>query len=322
MEPIQLLLPTIFEGMTVNSWLILEPEPTLIDCGEKTDQLWDALVSQLAQHGLTIKDLKKVILTHGHLDHMGMAKKITEHSDATIWMNEYLYDWAVDLKKMLDRRSSAIKQVMDAHYTAEYSQKEGLSFGYDELSPYWEEIPAERIQTFSVDQTLNFGGDDWEVIYAPGHCINQTCFFNPKNGYFFSADMLLRMIPSPIIDADLQPPYGPQKSLVMQMETYKKVAQLKITKTFPGHFSSFDNAHELIEKQVGRIHLKKEKCFSLIQNGVSKALDLANEIYPNRINHATLFMVIGFLDILQEENRIESELVDGLLHFYAPKLVL
>ena len=47
MEPIQLELPTIFEGMTVNTWLFKGPEPTLIDCGENTDKLWDALILSL-----------------------------------------------------------------------------------------------------------------------------------------------------------------------------------------------------------------------------------------------------------------------------------
>ena len=112
MEPIKIELPTIFEGMTVNAWLFKSPEPTLIDCGEKTDKLWDALINGLKINGLGIRDLKKVIITHAHLDHIGMAKKITDHSDATIWVSEYVYDWATDLKTMLDRRTAAI---MDIH---------------------------------------------------------------------------------------------------------------------------------------------------------------------------------------------------------------
>ncbi len=314
-EPIKIELPTIFEGMTVNVWLFKGEEPTLIDCGEKTDKLWDALMDGLKINGLGIQDIKKVIITHAHLDHIGMAKKITEHSDATIWVSEYVYDWAVDLKTMLDRRTTAIMGVMNQHYDKKLV-KQYFSFGYEALAPYWDEIPKDRIQVFPMEGQLNFGGDDWDIIYTPGHCINQTCFHNPRNGYFISADMLLKIIPNPIVDASIAPPYSREKSLVMQLASYEKIAQLNITKTFPGHFDIIDNATELIEKQVQKIRQRTEKCFELIQNGTKIAIDLANEIYPNRINNATLFMVIGFLDILQEEGRIFGTKKDGILHYY------
>lgn len=314
-EPIQIVLPTIFEDMTVNAWLFKGEEPTLIDCGEKTDKLWDALINGLEINGLGIQDIKKVIITHAHLDHIGMAKKITDHSDAVIWVSEYVYDWATDLKTMLDRRTAAIMGVMHQNYPKNLVKKY-FSFGYETLVPYWDEIPKDRIQVFPMEGQLNFGGDDWDIIYTPGHCINQTCFHNARNGYFLSADMLLKMIPNPIIDASIQSPYTREKSLVMQLASYKKIAQLNITKTFPGHFAPFENTQEVIARQVEKIHQRTEKCFALIQSGVELAIDLANGIYPNRINNATLFMVIGFLDILQEDGRINGIEKEGLLHYY------
>ena len=73
----------------------------------------------------------------------------------------------------------------------------------------------------------------------------------------------------------------------MQLASYEKIAQLNITKTFPGHFNAFENTYEVIERQVQKIRLRTEKCFALIQDGVRSAIDLANGIYPNRINNAT-----------------------------------
>ncbi len=318
MEPIQIELPTIFESMTVNTWLFKGPEPTLIDCGEKTDKLWDALINGLKINGLGIADLKKVIITHAHLDHIGMAKRITEHSDATIWVSEYVYDWAIHLKMMLDRRTGVIMEVMDKNLPSEIKEAY-FKFGYDELADYWDEIPKDRIQVFPMEGSLNFGGDDWEIIYTPGHCINQTCFYNPKNGYLLSADMLLPIIPIPIIDAGLRPPYNRVKTLPMQLESYKKLKKLAITKTFPGHFSAFENALALIEKQENKIHVRKEKCFELIENGVTQVIKMVHQVYPNRINDATIFMVIGLLDILMDEGRIEHQEIDGLYHYTAIK---
>lgn len=314
MEPIQIELPTIFESMTVNAWLFKGPEPTLIDCGENTDKLWDALIQGLKINGLGIKDLKKVIITHGHLDHIGMAKRITDHCDATIWVSEYNYDWAIHLKMMLDRRTGVIMEVMEKNLPKKEKQTY-FKFGYEELSPYWDEIPKDRIQVFPMEGTLSIGGEDWEIIYTPGHCINQTCFYNPQNGYLLSADMLLPIIPIPIIDAGIKPPYNRVKSLSMHLASYKKLKKLSIRKTFPGHFAAFDNAQALIEKQENKIHTRKEKCFDLIENGVAQVMEIVHQVYPNRVNDATIFMVIGLLDILIEEGRIEYTEIDGMYHY-------
>ena len=320
MTPIQLELPTIFEGMTVNAWLIKGETPTLVDCGEKTDKCWDALLNGLKKHGLGIGDIKKVVITHAHLDHIGMANKITQHSDATIWVNEYCYDWAIDLKTMLDRRTKAILGVAKRNLSKALVDK-FFNFGYEMLSPYWDEIPAERLKVFPMKGTIKLGDEDWDIIYTPGHCINQTCFYNPRNGEFISADMLLRIIASPIIDAGLKPPYQRVKSLVMHLASYQKIAQLNITKAFPGHFDPLEQVDLLVEKQIQKIHTRKEKCLEGIKSGMTQVEALTNYIYPKRMNNATLFMVLGFIDILLDEGRIEAIEKDGMLHYYEKAMV-
>lgn len=307
MEPIRIELPTVFEAMTVNSWLFMDPEPTLVDCGEKTEASWAALNKALSTHGLNVGDIKKVVVTHGHLDHMGMANKIVEHSDAVVFMNDYLFDWAIDLKTMLDGRTKAIMDVMKPNLPPSEHQKY-FGFGYEVLSPLWDEIPKNRIKTFPIDSSLNIGGSSWDVIYTPGHCVNQTCFHNPENGHFLSADMLLKMIPIPIIDAGIGPPFTRTKSLLMQLASYQKIAQLNITKVFPGHFDSFESADQLIALHIQKIRTRTAKCLELYKGGMTKVLDLAHAIYPGRVNQATLFMVVGFLDILFEEGEIDYEI--------------
>jgi len=307
-EPIRLELPT-FEGISVNSWLCKGKENILIDCGERSEKSIRSLNDQLAENGLRIEDISKVIITHAHYDHIGMAQHITKNSQATIWVSEMANVWAIDLKEMLERRALAIQGVF-----AKYMEKEQLS-NFDEFTnemilEYWEEVPENRLHIFPMEGAIDINGIDWEIIYTPGHCLNQTCFYQRDTAWLLSADMLMPMIPMPIIDASRDAPYQGVKSLLMQYESYDKLSALEIKKVFPGHKAAFDNASQMIEKQKNKINHRKEVCMDLIANGTENFMDLVRHIYPQNINMATVLMIVGVLEMLDEEGRIVVDIVN------------
>ena len=98
-----------------------------------------------------------------------------------------------------------------------------------------------------MNGAIDFGGQEWEIIHTPGHCLNQTCFFQKEKGWLLSADMVLPMIPIPIIDAARTPPYEGIPSLRTHLESYEKLLPLDITKAFPGHFAVIENVKENLE---------------------------------------------------------------------------
>jgi len=314
LEPIQIELPTFFEVMTVNTWLLKGEENVLIDCGEKTDKCWQALIKGLADNGLTLQDISKVVITHAHLDHMGMANRITQNCDAQIWVSQMTYEWAVNLKELLDRRSKATRESFAPNFTEE-QRAEFKDFGYQKLSPYWDEIPPDRLEIFPMEGTVNLAGNEWEIIHTPGHCLNQTCFYQKEKGWLLSADMLLPMISMPIVDAERTPPYKGVKSLLMHMASYDKLLQRNITKAFPGHYPAFEEVETVIHKQLSKISKRKEKCFDLIGQGVANFMDLTKAIYPDRVHNGTMFMILGYLQMLEEEDRIKAELINGINHY-------
>ena len=80
--PVLIELPTIYGMKSVNAFLLKGDEPTLVDCGEKTPASFEALRAGLRREGLELKDLQKIVITHAHVDHMGMAAQVAEASGA------------------------------------------------------------------------------------------------------------------------------------------------------------------------------------------------------------------------------------------------
>ena len=310
--PIRIELPTIYGMKTVNAYLFLDPVPTLIDCGEKTTASWNALAAALKEHGLQISNIEQVIITHAHVDHIGMAGKIAEHSKAQILVNEYCYTWATNKEEMWARRMQLIERTMpnETGRTPGRFKKMILAF-MENVVNHWDNVPAERVQVFPMNGTLNFGGGDWETIYAPGHANMQTCFYQANNKWLIAADMLLRITPTPVMDVSIHDKKVRDKGLVQLLDSYKKMAAMDIATVYPGHYETFTNHRAIIKMQVDRIHVRIEECFALIQGGTHGFMDLLNTLYTNRISMPAMSMLIGYLDMLTDTGRVEMRTLEN-----------
>jgi len=313
-EPIRIELPTIYGMKSVNAYLFLTPELTLIDCGEKTDATWDALQAALAVYGLAIKDIKRVIITHAHVDHIGMAGRVAAESGAKVWVNEYCYDWAVNTEKMWNRRIA----MMEKHILSDMpTNGEGATFAkmlnsfFGSILDVWDTIPAEKVMTFPMEGNLEMGGATWQIIYAPGHTNMQTCFYQAEKKWLIGADMLLSITSTPVIEFSLTEPDKREKGLAIMLQSYQKMLDLDIDKVFPGHYEPFGNHRKLIQNQLRRINLRKEATYQLIEDGKTRFYELFDVLYANRLNMPGMSMLRGYLDLLIEENRIEEKIEDG-----------
>jgi glyoxylase-like metal-dependent hydrolase (beta-lactamase superfamily II) len=84
----QISLPTPWPAVgPVHVYLIRQEPVTLIDTGLSTPESREALRRGLAELGLTVKEIKRVLLTHAHLDHFGQTAWIVSESGAEVYMH-------------------------------------------------------------------------------------------------------------------------------------------------------------------------------------------------------------------------------------------
>src|SRR5215216_7178061 len=82
-------VPTPFYVGPVNVYLIEEDPLTLIDAGPRDDSSIAALRSGLACIGYRFSDIKRIIISHAHADHYGLARVVVEESGATVHIHEW-----------------------------------------------------------------------------------------------------------------------------------------------------------------------------------------------------------------------------------------
>lgn len=314
-HPIQIELPVVFDESTVNSWLFKGSTNTLVDCGMKTDASWDALVAGLDQQGLAISDIHRVIITHGHADHMGAAAKVAEEAGAEIWIPEFLEPWAIDLPRQIEKRS-------DLYKTAFYSHADDQLFKWidwvDKLPLIWDPIAAAKVKVFANDAVLDIGEHQWQTIYTPGHCINQVVFYQKDHKCLLSADMILKMTPVPYFDLPIDRHIEGRTPVIEQLlESYQKIDDLDIEYIYPGHAGMMGDPTHLIAKQTSRIQDNIQRCTALIREGKDDLSAIMHVLYPKRINDSTFFMVVAILDYLVDHNLVDRALVEGKFKYFA-----
>ncbi|RMG93339.1 MAG: MBL fold metallo-hydrolase [Chloroflexi bacterium] len=315
--PIRIELPTNLQVGSVNAYLFTEPEPVLIDTGLKMPESWAALLAGLQAHGVAVADLRRIVITHPHVDHCGQAGVLAEQCEAVIEVADVGYRWLIEFPEMWRKRI--------AYYQREFLPRVGFSpeviglvSGYmEQLVEVYAPLPKERVRPFASDGVLELGGMSWQVLYMPGHASTQTCFYQPETRQFIAADMLLPKTPTPIVE---RPSHGQsrQPALPIYLQSLDKVEALDIQTVYPGHGDPFTNHRQLIQKQRARIQLRKEECYTLIQNGHHTVLELLMKMYahyPEQIRFAGLWMLVGYLDLLKADGLIIEKEINGVWHY-------
>ena len=305
--PIRLELPTQFGMKTVNTFLLKGEENVLIDSGEHSPATWDALQTGLGEANLQIEDIDRILITHAHVDHIGMAARVAEVADAEVWVSDKCKDWALNPHELFRTRGKVISQTLEKLLGKEkYEALSPMLYSFsDDMQSLWQPVPEDRIHIFPHSGHLQLAGIPWEVHYVPGHSHTQSCFFHRDSGTLLSADMLLRITPTPVIE-DTEGSDVRNRSIFQLLDSYESLLQLPIDRVFPGHYEIFDQAHEVIDLQVGRIHLRKEECLTLIQAGNQDFLSLYSQMYQGPSLPA-VNMLVGYLDLLESEGKIRIE---------------
>ncbi|MEM6902364.1 MAG: MBL fold metallo-hydrolase [Pseudomonadota bacterium] len=197
LEPIEvapgllwLCLPLPFALNHVNLWLLDDGDGwTLIDTGIDTDplrQVWDNLLAGPLD-GLTIN---RIVVTHFHPDHVGLAGWLCGRFKAPLFMPRT--DWMKARWLSLDD-SDRLAAGNTAFYAKAGVEPAALLEIANRGNMYARRVsPVPRNFNRLIDgNTIQMGGGDWSIITTPGHAPEMTCFYSAERQVFIAADHIL-----------------------------------------------------------------------------------------------------------------------------------
>jgi glyoxylase-like metal-dependent hydrolase (beta-lactamase superfamily II) len=316
--PLRIELPTPFHAQSVNAFLFTQPEVVLVDTGDNNPDGRAALQAGLAAQGCAVKDIQKVVITHAHVDHFGQAAEILAASGAQLYVGAVGAPWLLQPKLMWQRRID--------FYAQTFLPRVGLPSGSRELVLAFmrrvrdaaHPIPPAQMTILPIGATLEMGGRPWRILHTPGHATHQTVFWQSETGMFLGGDMLLENTPTPVVEA---PPAGSGRvpALPLFLQSLRHCDELPIGIVYPGHGAPFADHRTLIARQEARIARRSQETLQLVAGGMRTLPTLLQAMYGHlspAAQFAGLWMLIGYLDLLEIDGRVARTLENGILHFF------
>ena len=313
MQIIPLSIPTPFYVGDVNVYVIKEDPVTLIDVGPKTPEAATELRSKLAANGLAFSDVRRIVLTHAHEDHCGLARQVRDEAkDSEI----YVHDWETGhLFGRLSQEQHKSLLLRSGVPEAVFAEMRRL---YDEISLLTDALDDGGSVSLIDEMELEFENGSLRVLHTPGHTPGSCSFAREANRTLICGDCVLKRItPNPIVSPD---PVDPQKrfpSLAEYLVSLAKLRSYKPTLAYGGHGEPVTDFEEIFNRYVRAIDDRQKRVLSLVSKSGSTAFDIAKELFPNSFDHdvhrfLAISESIAHLDYAASEGKASVELNNGI----------
>jgi glyoxylase-like metal-dependent hydrolase (beta-lactamase superfamily II) len=201
----------------------------LLDTGWETDEAWTALTSGLASIGGGVGDVRGVLVTHMHFDHLGLAARVREASGAWIAMHP------ADVEAVRRMTTADVELLIGAEVDflvglgADRSEAEGDVGPAHGMTTFTGMAVADRL--LEDGEVADFPGWRMRAVHTPGHTAGHLCFAEENTRLFFSGDHVLPRI-SPNISTN---PAGLADPLRAYLDSLAAVRELDPAEVLPAH---------------------------------------------------------------------------------------
>jgi glyoxylase-like metal-dependent hydrolase (beta-lactamase superfamily II) len=292
---------------------------TVVDCGVWRPDVPDGglamLEAGLEGAGYALRDVSRIVVTHAHIDHYGLAGRLMELTGAELSMHA-MTDLDCEKYRHPDTARARRRDTYADHGVSE-AERTDLADHLTRWLPYLHSV-VEASHRLRGEEQLEIGGDCWEVVHTPGHSLGHVCLWSPARGVLLSGDHLLPGITPPVtfergFDAD------PMRSYLGSL---RRIADLRPRLVYPGHGHPFGDAVGRVEAILRNMVRRMEKIRNAIQAGPCTVTELADRLVAKAIlahqRQLAISETLAHIAYLRWSGAVERRTrPDGVYEWYA-----
>ena len=306
-HPISIPIPYASGSMNVYFWE--RPVPTLLDVPPDGGGYYSHLETALEKLGYRLsRDIERIIVTHPHFDHFGIAGLIAGQSGAEVWAfkgaAKYLESFPEDARE-------------DFRYYASLLEDAGVpGTGMKYLEEFFQVFLQSASKTkvsrrLKEGDEIELGSAVYRVVHVPGH--TPWCFmvYDANRQIAFTGDFLIKDITSNALhQRPAEYPKG-YKSLASYISSLKKARDLGLAEAYSGHGEPISDVPQRIEDILASIKSRKDLILSILEKrGFCTPFQIVKDLFHDLPDWQILLgvsEVIGHLEVLEEEKMVQRE---------------
>jgi glyoxylase-like metal-dependent hydrolase (beta-lactamase superfamily II) len=315
-----LRMPLPFALDHINLWLLEDDINgkaawTLVDCGlgdDATRALWERIFDGRAAG----RPVKRVIVTHHHPDHAGLASWLTERTGAEFWMPQAEYFAAHAIR---DGQAGFAFENLVSMFTRNGLSNEQLELMKQRRNSYRNRVPGfpSSYRRLMEGQTHRIGGRGWRVIMGYGHAPEHAALYCESLGVLISGDMVLPRISTNVSVWPNEPEGNP---LALFLDSISRHAELPAaTLTLPSHGLPFRGLRERVAQLQEHHRLRLEELHEACDKPKAAA-DVLSILFRRSLDTHQLFFAMGeamaHLHFLYYRERLRRSVgADGVVRY-------
>jgi glyoxylase-like metal-dependent hydrolase (beta-lactamase superfamily II) len=306
-----LRIPTPFQVGRVNVYLLEDDPLTLVDSGPNSGKALDELERQLEALGHGIEEIELVVITHQHIDHLGLVDIVAKRSGAEVAALDLLAPFVENFGDDAERDDAEAAALMLRHGISEevvtaLRQVTGSFRAWGSK--------AKVTRPLHDGDLLELRDRRLEVQHRPGHSPSDTVFWDEERRILLAADHLIKHISSnPLISRPLDGSGERTQALVTYLESLRRTRELPAEIVLAGHGEPIIDHVALIDQRFALHQRRAEKLYGLIAEQPRTGHELAQALWGDvAVTQAFLTPseVIGHVDLLVNAGHVR-EVEDG-----------
>ena len=265
--------PRVIKGLPyVLPYLIKSGGDTmLVDCGWNTDSAYQALEEGMHEHNSHPSEIGKLVITHVHPDHYGMAGRLKRISSCDVVVHEkdaeVIKDRYFSPKGLADEMGKFMElNGVPPLQTPEMSQ--GSMGMIDKVAA----VPPDTI--VKGGETFRIGTFDFEIIWTPGHSPGHVCLYEPNRKLLLTGDHVLPTI-TPNVSIHTQTHGSP---LGDYMRSLEKLIDLDVEWVLPAHEFQLKDLKKRLREIEGHHEQRLAEMLRSVDDGGSTAWEVAGRV--------------------------------------------
>jgi glyoxylase-like metal-dependent hydrolase (beta-lactamase superfamily II) len=295
----------------------------VIDAGAPRNGAREIFCRHLNERGYIPSDVKTVLLTHAHADHLALARQLQDlgasvfiHSSEAKNLageidHEVQYSLAVQFMLEHGVPSEAIELTVPRPVSRKGQETDGDERHTNTRRQRWSVPPLMPDYVLNGDDELSFGDVTIQTIHTPGHSQGSVVFLAGEETTLFSGDHVLqRHVPHVGISFIGSDSKERTRSLIDYLNSLDKLDDITSKRVHPGHGDAIADLGGAITQLKAYHQMRLKKVFASLDSRGKTAYELVSVLFPKlRPAHLWLGMsqIIGCLDVLEAQGAVSAQ---------------